>query len=62
MDNDELMEEKYAKDITGCDDCPIYKKDCSGGCVGRPNGYTEPPCASWNDDILVYEGMYDNDY
>lgn len=55
-----VMGEKYAKDIDGCDDCPIYGNSCSGGCEGIPGGYKEPPCASWDEDTLVYEEMYDN--
>ena len=54
------MDEKLAKDINSCDVCPIYKKDCKGT-VGTSGGnYFEPPCCSWNDDTLVFEGMYDN--
>ena len=49
-----------AKDITGCDDCPIFEKDCPGGVTGTPNGYSEPPCTSWTDETEVYEGMYAN--
>ena len=53
------MKEKYAKDIHGCDECPLYKKDCSGGWTSSAAGTPiEPPCTSWNDDTLVYEDMY----
>jgi|SRR5665647_2196561 len=55
-------EEKYAKDIKDCESCPLYKNDCSGGATGTPSGYKEPPCTSWNDDTLIYEGMYDSNY
>ena len=53
-----FMDEKYAKDIKCCEECPLHETDCSDGVTGTPNGYIEPPCCSWNDDTLVYEGMY----
>lgn len=57
------MKEKYAKDITGCEDCPLYEKDCPGGMTSGSGGEPiEPPCTSWNDDDLICEGMYDNCY
>lgn len=53
------MEEKLAKDIHDCANCPLYKKDCPGdwkcGTGGTP---IEPPCLCWDDDDLIYEGMY----
>jgi hypothetical protein len=53
------MEEKLAKDIHDCDECPLYKKDCIGGWTSDGCGNPiEPPCTSWNDDVLIYEGMY----
>ena len=55
-----MEDNKLAKEIGSCDDCPIYGKDCKGT-VATCNGvYLEPPCTSWSDDILVFEGMYDN--
>lgn len=49
-----------AKDITGCDNCPIYKNDCKGGWTSNGRGTPiEPPCTSWNDEDDIYEGMYD---
>jgi hypothetical protein len=57
------MEKKLAKDINDCVECPLYKKDCKGGRTSDGKGApVEPPCMSWDDDKLVYEGMYDNDY
>jgi hypothetical protein len=57
------MEKKLAKDINDCVECPLYKKDCKGGWTSDGKGApVEPPCMSWDDDKLVYEGMYDNDY
>jgi hypothetical protein len=54
------MDEKLAKDIHSCEDCPLFNKDCSGGWgsdgIGTP---IEPPCFMWDDDTLVYDGMYD---
>ena len=53
------MDKKYAKDIHGCDECPLYKNDCPGGWTPSGGGTpVEPPCCSWNDDKLVFEGMY----
>lgn len=58
------MDEKYAKDICDCSDCPLLNNDCPGGWTSGNGGYPiEPPCTSWKDDTLVYEGMYsDMDY
>lgn len=54
---------KLAKDITECDECPLYKYDCPGGWTSGGGGQPiEPPCCSWNDDTEVYEGMYDCDW
>jgi hypothetical protein len=55
-------EDIYARDIHGCDECQLYGNDCHGGCVGTPNGYIEPPCTSWNDSTIVFEGMYSDYY
>lgn len=56
------METIKAKDIHDCDDCPLYKDDCSGGwtsgCGGTP---IEPPCCSWDDEDEIYVGMYNYD-
>lgn len=54
----ETEEEVYARNIHECLDCPLYNNDCPGGATGTPNGYREPPCTSWNDDTLVFAGMY----
>jgi len=58
-----MPDDIYAKDIESCSSCPIYGKDCPGGWTSGASGTPiEPPCTSWNDDTLVYEGMYaDND-
>ena len=51
----------YAKDITSCDNCPLYKKDCPGGMTSSPSGTPiDPPCCSWNDDDEIFEGMYES--
>lgn len=51
--------EVFAKDIHDCNDCPIYKEECSGGWTSDGGGQPiEPPCCSWNDDTEVYVGMY----
>lgn len=50
-----------AKDIDGCESCPLYKHDCIGGWTSDGNGNPiEPPCTSWNDEDEIYEGMYEN--
>ena len=55
-----MEEEKLAKDITCCEECPLYKKDCPGGWTSNGSGNPiEPPCCSWDDDTLVFEGMYE---
>lgn len=55
------MNKICAKDIHDCDECPLLQHDCSGGWTsdggGRP---IEPPCTSWDDDTLVFKGMYSN--
>lgn len=49
-----------AKDITDCDNCPLYNNDCLGGWTSGGGGIPiEPPCCSWNDEDEIYEGMYD---
>jgi hypothetical protein len=54
------MDEKYAKDINDCDECPLINYYCKGGAISDGSGMPlEPPCTSWDDDTLVYEGMYD---
>jgi hypothetical protein len=54
---------KLAKDITECEECPLYKHDCPGGWTSGGGGQPiEPPCCSWNDDDEIYEGMYDCDW
>ena len=56
MDDEIVM----ARDITDCDECPLYENDCPGGWASGAGGVPiEPPCCSWNDDTEVYEGMYD---
>lgn len=53
------MEDVYAKDIESCDTCPLYGKDCPGGWTSGAGGTPiEPPCTSWENDTLVFEGMY----
>jgi hypothetical protein len=53
------MDEIRAKDIHDCDECPLYEHDCKGGFTSDGNGNPiEPPCCSWNDDTVIYEGMY----
>lgn len=50
----------YARDIDDCSSCPLCGKDCPGGWTSSPSGNPiEPPCASWNGDEEIYEGMYD---
>jgi hypothetical protein len=49
-----------AKDIKGCDNCPLYKNDCKGGWSSDGRGTpVEPPCTGWDDDNDIYEGMYE---
>lgn len=51
-----------AKDINGCENCPLCGNDCPGGYTSGPGGTPiEPPCCSWSEDTEVYEGMYDDD-
>jgi len=54
------MTEKLAKEIKDCDDCPLHKYDCCGHWKSDGNGNPiEAPCESWNDNMLIYKGMYD---
>jgi len=55
---DELDDyEKYAKDIDGCENCPL---SC-GGWKSDGNGEpVEPPCMSWNDDTIVSVSRYED--
>lgn len=48
-----------ASEITECEDCPIYdpKKNRCPAWTGMH--LSEPPCASWTEDMEIYEGMYD---
>ena len=56
------MDEIRAKDIHDCDGCPLFEHDCSGGMASDGNGNPiEPPCCSWNDDTVVFEGMYERE-
>ena len=49
-----------AKNITDCEECPLYKNDCSGGWTSGGAGQPiEPPCTLWNGDEIIYEGMYE---
>lgn len=59
---DNTDEEIYAKDIDDCSNCPLYKKDCVGGWSNGNGTPIEPPCTSWNEDDLVWEGMYGDCY
>lgn len=58
-----MKDEKLAKEITDCDNCPL--SDGLGNCSVYSAMYPgygltpEPPCASWSDDTIVYDGMYD---
>ena len=48
-----------AEDIEECDSCPLFGNDCPGGWTSGGGGVPiEPPCASWNGDEEIYEGMY----
>ena len=48
-----------AKDISGCDDCPLYGVDCKGGWTSDGMGNPiEPPCGMWDDEDEITEGMY----
>lgn len=48
-----------AKDITGCENCPLYGKDCARN-GSTPSGMSiDPPCASWKETDEIYAGMYD---
>lgn len=56
-----MDEVKKASEIEDCSECPLYKKDCPGGCTSDGTGQpVEPPCMSWNDDDEIYEGMYED--
>ena len=58
--SDNLTEDILAKDITGCDNCPIEGEDCSGSIgIGSGGYHIEPPCTSWDDNEIIYAGMYD---
>ena len=49
-----------AKDIDDCDNCPLRANDCVGGWTSGGDGLpVEPPCASWNGETEIYEGMYE---
>jgi hypothetical protein len=51
-----------AKNITDCDECPLHKKDCLGGLVSGGAGQPiEPPCTNWNQEDIIFEGMYDHE-
>lgn len=45
---------KLAKDIHGCDECPLNGNDCN------PNSWDgrEGPCHSWNGDEIIQPYMY----
>lgn len=59
--DDNVDKDIYAKDIDGCETCPLYQKDCGGVWTSNGNGTPiEPPCVSWDDDDLIWEGMYCN--
>lgn len=52
-----------AKDITDCSNCPLYKSECKGGWTSGGGGVPiEPPCTSWNDDDVIYDGMIEDGY
>ena len=40
------MEEKLAKDINECDDCPLYHYDCKGWGISAGEEAIEPHCCS----------------
>lgn len=48
-----LGEFKHTED---CENCPLHIHEmCSGGFSQTPNGYTEPPCTSFDDDTDLEE-------
>lgn len=54
-----MKDKIIAKDIEDCASCPLYGCDCKGGWTIGAGGTTiEPPCVYWDDDTLIYEGMY----
>lgn len=49
-----------AKDIEGCEQCPLREEYCSGGMTSGAGGQPiEPPCTSWDDDTEL-EDLVDN--
>lgn len=58
--SDNLTEDIYAKDIDDCDKCPLKGFDCSTKVKSNGCGQCiENPCTSWNEDDLIFQGMYD---
>lgn len=37
-------------EIDDCSICPLMEEGICRGITGGPNGYVEPPCASWDED------------
>lgn len=49
-----------AKDIHDCNDCPLYKEECSGGWTSGSGGEPiEPPCYSWNPEDETHNYEYE---
>ena len=56
---DDRFESVLAKDITDCEECPLFKYDCVGGWTSSGGGTPiEPPCTRWDANTEVYSGMY----
>ena len=54
------MNEKLAKEIKSCEDCPLYQNDCKGSWSSSAYGIPiEPPCCNWEENDVIFEGMYD---
>lgn len=54
-----MEEYKLAKEIDDCSVCPLQGDECNG-ITSNPNGYSEPPCASWDENDEIYAGMMED--
>ena len=50
------MKYRYLREIESCEECPLPKYELCNGSFADPNsafGYSEPPCASWDEDEYI---------
>jgi hypothetical protein len=51
-----MEDDMKAKDIDGCENCPLLDNHCSGGMKSDSRGMPiEPPCCSWSPDDEISE-------